>query len=159
LVYNTATQMYKLQVESAARASAKAEAQVAKQRKQEADALTEAGKLAPDQVLSRAFSAFLKSGKQPRNSTTYSSPQIDFSKMVDFKINPPSLAEQKMAGPPGQLGGTMSIRQAVPRRPQLRRRRTAARKGTKLVAKAKAEGKALAPARLRKAPVVALART
>lgn len=105
-----AAKIYRLQVAAAAR-HLKGETDAADQKsKVQNEALQEAAKLKPDEVLARAFAAYVRKGGSPTKS---GSPSVDFVKMLDVQIKPPVLADvdqkQKNGGSPGAARGSKQM--------------------------------------------------
>lgn len=89
-----AVKLYKRQVESAARGTCKQEEHARKQTQDQTDALEKAAALDPHQALGMAFTAFLK--KKPVDPKT---PTVDYLKMMDLKVNSPTLIDTKSPQP------------------------------------------------------------
>ncbi len=85
LVQHEAVKLYKLQVESAARAVCKDEKAAERQTELQRKALEEAAALKPEEVLGRAVASFVRKG----GSKTSYRPTVDFSGMLNLTVKEP----------------------------------------------------------------------
>jgi hypothetical protein len=102
--------VYRLQVEAAARNTRKFVEQQQQQQKASQEALAKAASLKPEEVVGKAFEAFLKSKSGKKSST--GDRNVDYMKMLKVDLNPPSLvskdAPTKNGSSPGAARGSNS---------------------------------------------------